>query len=307
MPIEKHYITSRDQWLTWRKSDVTASAIGALFGVHDYLTPLELYMLKTGQIVEDPDEAPAMRRGRLLEPVALQLLQEERPTWKMVEDPGKTYYRDPDARIGATPDSIWVDPDREGFGIVQIKTVEPFMFRKKWNPDGMIDPPTWIVLQAYVEAVMTGAAWACVAPMRVGFGIDLDLIEIPLDVDLMGTIKEKVADFWRMVADGEEPPADYARDGDLLRKIYSETGKHIVDLTRHNRIGELCEEKVRWAYRKTSCERALDVIDNEIIDILGDAPAAEHPDWNITRKTVNMKERVQAAYSYRALRVNLET
>ena len=65
--IERKTFTSRDEWLEWRKQDVTASSIGALFNCHPYTTALRLYAEKRGTdfLVEDNK---AMRRGRWLEP-----------------------------------------------------------------------------------------------------------------------------------------------------------------------------------------------------------------------------------------------
>jgi hypothetical protein len=255
MPVESTLVSDRETWLKLREQDVTASAAGALFGAHDYLTPLELYMLKTGEIADVTEETPAMKRGRLLEPVALQLIQEERPDWGLMPNTGKIYYRDTDARIGCTPDSQWHCPER-GPGIVQIKTVEPFIFKRKWMDEaGQVEPPLWIGIQAFIEAALTGAKWAAVAPMRVGFGVDIDIIEIPLDVDIMSALRERVADFWQRVADKNPPPADYGADGELLKRIYKAEGDPI-DLTGHNRIGELCAEYKRWSQRASQAAGA---------------------------------------------------
>ena len=62
-----------------------------------------------------------MRRGRLLEPIALQLLQEEKPDWVIAPHP--FYYRDGEMRLGASPDALASRPDISGIGVVQLKTV----------------------------------------------------------------------------------------------------------------------------------------------------------------------------------------
>ena len=92
--IETWPITSREEWLEKRKQDITASTAGALLGLHPYCTPLQLYLDKTGIAPMDNRDNPAMRRGRLLEPVAMRIVQEEHPDWR-VEAPG-LYFRDPD-------------------------------------------------------------------------------------------------------------------------------------------------------------------------------------------------------------------
>ncbi|MEW5421918.1 hypothetical protein HNS03_08355 [Amorphus sp. 3PC139-8] len=131
-PIETLSPRSRASWIKVGEADVTASVVGALLGCHEYTTPYKLWALKSGLIVEDPEETEAMKRGRLLEPVAVELLRQRHPEWDITHNtnPG-TYYRDPAARLGATPDVITHDPAR-GPGLVQIKNVEQSVFRRKW-------------------------------------------------------------------------------------------------------------------------------------------------------------------------------
>lgn len=232
-------ITPRDRaaWLKARGQDVTASVVGALFDCHDYTTRLELWAIKTGRLPRSDDETPAMRRGRLLEPVAVQMLREDHPEWQIdYSTEAQTYYRDPAHRLGATPDVIVTCP-RRGRGIIQIKSVDSLVFRKKWNPEGMegtTEPPFWIILQSVLEAWLTGAQWAAVAPLVIGHGLELPLIEVPLDHmdDVIGAMQERTAEFWQMVREDREPQPDYERDAALIEAIYA-VGDHReeVDLT----------------------------------------------------------------------------
>ncbi len=183
MTVEVHEITSHPEWLAMRRQDVTASVVGALLGVHEYQTRYGLFALKHGDIEEDIETTGPMMRGVLLEPVALKLLQIEKPDWKLEWNgtPGiisGRYYRDPDRRLGATPDCFATDPDR-GRGIVQIKTTIAPTFRKSWfqqdhggeDDDGsppVAAPPLWVATQAILEANLTGVQWANVAVLVVG-------------------------------------------------------------------------------------------------------------------------------------------
>src|SRR5262249_6073732 len=63
--IERIRISSREQWLKLRQSDVTASVAAALLGIHPYQTVFALWALKTGKISDDVEETPPMRRGKL--------------------------------------------------------------------------------------------------------------------------------------------------------------------------------------------------------------------------------------------------
>lgn len=276
MTVER--ITPRDRaaWLKARGKDVTASTVGALFGVHDFLSLYELWAIKTGKIPSSSEETPAMRRGRLLEPVAAQIMREERPDWVLHHNAAENvYYRDAASRLGATPDFI-VDAPGLGRGVVQVKSVEQSVYRKKWlDEEGNPEAPLWIALQATMEAHLVGASWAAVAPIVVGFGIDMPLIDVPLVPGVWDAIRERTAEFWAMVEDGREPDPDYARDGNLLDRLYphSDPGEE-VDLTSDNRIPSLIDERRAAQAAKRVAETAIDTIDAEIKSKMGAASVA---------------------------------
>jgi predicted phage-related endonuclease len=299
MTIERIAISDREQWLKLRQQDVTASAAGALLGVHEFVTPFGLWALKSGQVVEDPEETGAMKRGRLLEPVAVELLKEQHPDW-MVQH-GGFYLRDPEARLGATPD-LFVDCPVRGRGIVQIKSVEGSIFRKKWKQDGEATPPLWIAVQGILEAYLAGAKWASVAALVVGFGIDLHVVDVPIHPGVIDNLKAKTAEFWKLVETNTPPPVDFAKDGETLAKLYAETNGEVLDLTTDNHLPALCEEdEALAAAEKTATERRK-AIRNEIIAKLGNAAGATCQGWSISAKTSTRKEYTVKATTSRTVR-----
>lgn len=286
--IERIPISSREQWLALRRQDVTASVVGCLLGVHEYQTPYGLWALKTGAIAEDPEETGPMRRGRLLEPVAIAMLREERPAWQ-VEQPG-VYLRDIQSRLGATPDAFAVDPERPGFGIVQVKTVEPGVFRRKWrDEDGEVTPPLWIAVQAIVEAHLAGAQWAAVAAMTVGFGVDMHVVPVPIHAGVVERIYAAVADFWRMVADGRALDPDYGRDLRLVEALFAGRDE-ITDLSADNALPALADEREALSAAKSATEDRLKEIKAEFLVKLGGAEAGRIADGRlIAAKRVERK------------------
>ena len=139
MPIERREITNtpagREQWKAWRRADVaTASTTGALFGYHPWTTPLKLYTAARG-VEFDERETKLMRRGRLLEHSVPAAVMEERPEWYV--SPAGVYLRDPELRLGATPDFFVNDHSRTfGMrGVLQAKTTTP----TSSNGNGMED------------------------------------------------------------------------------------------------------------------------------------------------------------------------
>jgi predicted phage-related endonuclease len=295
-------ITDRDQWLALRSQDVTASAVGCLLGVHEYQSAYGLWALKTGAIKEDPEETAPMRRGRLLEPVAIQLLREERPEWIM--EPPMVYLRDSVARLGATPDLFVQDPER-GFGIVQIKTVEPGVFRRKWRDEetGETTPPLWIAVQAITEAHLAGASWAAVAALTVAFGMDLHIVPVPIHDGVIDRVKSVVADFWRMIEEGRKPDPDYGRDGRLLEALYQPTGE-IVSLESDNALPLLADERERLSAERSDADKRLKEIKTEFLAKLNGASAGRISDGRlITAKRIDKKGYAVKPSSYIDVRV----
>lgn len=305
--IERIASESREHWLRMRRRDVTASQIGAVFREHEYVTLLDLWEQKNGTDVSVAEETPPMRRGRLLEPVAFQLLAEERPDWRILPLAGRYYYRDPVARIGATPDGFAIRPDKLGFGVVQVKTTDSLTFRRKWKPEeygSEINVPTWIGLQALTEMRMTGASWAVVALLVAGHGLDIHVVDVEEPDGLWEATKNHVADFWKRLEAGEMPDPDYDRDAKRIVEHFSQKTGETIDLSADNRILELVTERERLKAVEaegSAAEKARKPIEAEIISKMGHATSATLADGRtITIKTitVNRKPTPASTYSY---------
>ncbi|MDR3488741.1 MAG: YqaJ viral recombinase family protein [Bradyrhizobium sp.] len=280
--IVRHPVVDRATWLALRRQDVTASVAAALLGEHPYTTRMGLHALKTGQIpdaevdpvvTENSISLPPMLRGTVLEPVVPTLIQMLRPNWT-VESCG-WYYREPSTRLGCTPDLLAIDHSTKKPGIIQVKTTDQHTFRNAWrDEDGSVQPPIFIVIQAVIEAILTGAAWAQVAIMVSGSTLDLHLIEIPLHLGIMARLRVEVAEFWRRIEVGELPEVDYGRDAEVLAAMYREDNGQELDLRADNRLPELLAERDgKKAEIKIAVER-VEAIDTEFKARLGYHEAA---------------------------------
>jgi len=223
----------RLEWHGARKKFITASVAGALLHCHPYTTAYQLWAEKTDRIQPDDAENDAMRRGRLLEPAAAQMLREERPEWVIDYRNDQAFYCDDAIRIGCTPDAFAMRPDILGDGIVQFKTSSEEAFRKAWvDPEtGEVEIPLWIAVQAIVEAKMTGAKWAAVAVMVVGRGIHMEVVDIPLHEPTWQRLIWATAEFWSVTDAGQHPPIDWERDGSTVIDVYRSTVARKVDLS----------------------------------------------------------------------------
>ena len=307
--IARFAITDRVSWLKRREQDVTASVAAALFGpeVHPHMTPYKLWCLKCEMIKEDGIETPAMRRGRLLEPIALQLLQEEKPDWIIAPHP--FYYRDPILRLGASPDALASRPDIAGTGVVQLKTVGHFAFKKGWRgEEGEVEVPLWIAVQASVEAALTSGKWAAAAAMALGDGgLEMHVVDVPLRPQLMVRLRALVEEFWRRVEANDPYPPDYGRDAAAIARIYADDDGGEVDLAGNERALKLVEERGRLKAIESAGDAAgkqRKPLDAEIIHLLGNAARGTLGDGRvITAKTVKRAGYEVKATSYRAISV----
>jgi predicted phage-related endonuclease len=300
MMIERREITSEQEWLEWRKQDVTASSVAALFGQHPYATALKLHLEKRGIEFSKPDDR-VLRRGRWLEPAVAKAVMEKRPEWKL--EPAGVYLRDPDLRLGATPD-FFIHGDPRGLGVLQTKTVAPSVFEREW--DGGREPPFWITLQTITEMMLAGADFGAIAGLVVDpFDMDVHVLDVPRHAATETRIALAVRAFWDDVAAEREPTPDYARDTDAIRAMTAAaTAGKAFDASGHNGLPAILAQRAGLKARIKDDEARCAEIENEIKYLLGDAEAIENlPGWRVTFKPTDYKAYTVAARTVRSLRI----
>jgi hypothetical protein len=286
-------IGSREQWLARRRLNVNASEAAALFGpdIHPYLSPFKLWALKSGKL-PDQEDSPILQRGRKFEPVVIEILKEDYPDWHL--SPANVYYWDDSTRIGATPDVYATRPADYGRGTVQIKTVGQFAFKRRWHDEhGNIAVPTWVAVQASVEAYLIGASWAGVAAMKLGDGgIEIAYIDIPLKPHLIHKIEDLTGEFWRRVQADEPYDPDFGRDRKVIFDLYAEGSGPIIDLTDDAEFREILAERAQFKQVEKAGTNAAEerkILDARIIQKLGNAPAARSGARLVTVRVVKKK------------------
>jgi predicted phage-related endonuclease len=318
MSVIERAIGPRDEWLSWRMENVNASEGAALFGesAHPYLSPYKLWAHKSGLLTPEPDN-PTLRRGRLLEPVAVELLSEERPLWQIWRP--HVYLFDPEFRIGATPD-VYAErnatnaelADGRGHrrrGNIQIKTAGHFAFRKNWiDPDTqLVEIPLWIAVQSSIEAYLSGADWTAVAVMAIGDGgIEFHVEEFPIKRALIERFKALVGEFWESVAAKRPPAINFDRDIETLFDVYADDDGSMVDLTRDVAVKQMLTERKLFTSIERQGRDAADKrkeIDARIVAKLGNAASARIGSVLVYAKTVKNKGYTVEPFQYRSVRV----
>lgn len=296
--IEHHPITDRASWLAKRTQDLTASDFAAAIGESPYKTALELYAEKTGVILPEPETA-VMRRGRLLEPVAVAMLAEEHPDWA-IEYPLNLYIRDASIRLGATPDAkATIDGKLVN---LQIKTANRLSYERDWANG----PPDHIIYQTAVEGMLLDADRSIIVLLIVDYA-SFNLMEFPVErhPEAEARFRQDAIAFWDNIASGRLPAADLSRDAKTLAALFPQSVKEpVLDLSQYNALpGELKE----WArLRDEVAERKerMDRIETGIKEKLGPAEIAELPGWRITWRTTTIKEHFRKETSFRRLHVS---
>lgn len=281
---------------------IGASEAPALVGKHPYKTRLALALEKLGR-AEPQAETRPMRRGKKLEPVAIELLIEDFPRFKI--DASRMHYRDESIGLGATPDVRALDPEH-GLGVIQIKSVLPYIFKAAWhNVHGELEPPEYVAIQANVEAHLVGARWAAAAAIVVDDGIEVHLVDVPISEPLIGHIRAEAASFWQSLAAGRLPDPDFGRDHDALMTLYGRDRGETIDLTADNELPFLIDEREALSRTKKLTEAELDAISDKILHKIGTAATALFTGGKISAKTIDVKEstKPRPAYSYRPIRV----
>lgn len=301
MKIDRIPFTTREAWLAARAQDVTASTVACLVGAHPFMSAYELHALKTGRISEIADETGPMRRGRLMEPVAIELMREQKPEWHV--ESNRDYFRDPAARLGATPDTI-VECPHFGLGTVQVKSVERSIFSRNWREvdTGEIELPVGYALQVITEAHLLGAKWAAVAALVVSHDVTIEIIEVPIHAGVIETLRRAVAEFWATVAAGNVPEPDWKRDAALAARLQGDTSQ-FVDLSTDNALPELLDERDAAKARIKIDDERCKAIDAEIRAKVGFAAGATLPGWKISLKTQETKAYEVAARVTRPIRI----
>jgi predicted phage-related endonuclease len=297
--IEQRHIGDEQEWRRWRERNIGASEAAAMFGLHPYVSPLELWAQKSG-LGKPRDDTALLRRGRIMEPSVGAAVQMERPRWIIA--PLRQYFCDTVARLGATPDFAIRDAEPRPIGLLQAKIVSKHVFDRHWTPEA---PPFWIVLQLQQELMLTGYSWGAVAALIIDqWHFDVAIYEIEAHGATHERIRREAATFWRSVDDKVAPKPDYERDAELLALMNpKEQAAKVLDLSLDNRASDLVANYCASRRHRDDADAAMQEAKAELMAKLGDAERAIGNGWHVTWKTAHYKEKFTPARETRVLRV----
>jgi putative phage-type endonuclease len=229
-----HVAADPIRWHETRKSGITASEIGLVMDISPYGGPWKLYHQKIrGQETEDRDE---MRRGRIVEPYALERFAEDHPgfvllpgglyadsdrPWMMATFDAQCCDEDTAANLNwLTPDVFRADPGADIYP-VQAKSTIP-VAEWGWREDTDIMPAHYRA-QVLWEMHIRRARFGFVPVLfMTTWTVKTYLIEMgdreQAEIGWMITEAER---FLQRLADRDAPPVDWRPETTtLLRKLY---------------------------------------------------------------------------------------
>jgi putative phage-type endonuclease len=198
-----------------RRTFLGGSDIGAMLGVSPYTTPYELWEEKTAPEPKlegsDPEREKYFRRGKKLEPMVIEMLQEERDVWVTARN--QRYERSDYPWMAAEIDFEYdyeLAPDTKPLtGNGDVKTVHPFA-AGEWGAEGTDEFPVHYCAQFQWGMWVTGRS-RCMVAALIGAD-DLRVYEVRRDEELIAEVKRRAIDFWENHVLARVPPPPQTTD-----------------------------------------------------------------------------------------------
>ena len=187
-----------------RTKFIGGSDIGAIIGVSKWRTPLDVYLMKRGEMPMTGGEADAqkekvLRRGKRMEPVVLEMLGEEKQL-KIVARNER--YVDQEYPYMACEIDAEADLDGERVN-VEIKTSHPFA-AGQWGEEGTDEIDVSYAAQAMWGLMITGRP-RCIFGVLIGSD-NLLSYEIKRDDETIASMRAKAVEFWEQNVQVGIPP-----------------------------------------------------------------------------------------------------
>lgn len=190
--------------LELRRTGIGGSDIGAILGLSPWRSPIDVWRSK----VEgwQPDDSPALRRGRILEPAVCEF-------YRLEEGPSELLsvgtMRHPEHQLMlATPDRIAVFQGGER-RLLEVKTSR--LGVQGWGEPGTDDIPSCYLAQVEWTLEVVGLDEADVAVLLGGD--DFRVYRVRRNDEMVRIMRERAETFWMLYVQPKTPPPADASEG----------------------------------------------------------------------------------------------
>lgn len=210
MSVEMITFPTREEWLQARSGRIGGSDASAILGMNPYRTNIELWQIKTGQLVpEDISEKPYVKYGTEAERHLRELFKLDFPGYEVFYEENNMWLNDkyPWGHYSA---DAWLRDQNNRFGIWECKTTNILksMQKEKWNnriPDNyyiqllhgfLITEAEYIELKAQLKYEFNGEIYLQTKHYHI------ERSEVEADIELLESSERK---FWKQVQEKKRP------------------------------------------------------------------------------------------------------
>lgn len=210
--VEMKVLKDREEWLANRHR-IGGSDASAILGMNPYRTNLELWQIKTGQLIpEDISEQPYVKYGTQAEEHLRELFKLDFPEYQVFYEENNMWTNDKYPYAHASLDGWLLDQEGRK-GILEIKTTNILqsMQKEKWKgriPDNyyiqilhylLVTEFEFVVLKAQLKYEFDGEIYLQTKHPKI------ERSEVEEDINYLA---KKEADFWQYVKKGVCPPRE---------------------------------------------------------------------------------------------------
>lgn len=210
MAVEMMQLCSRKEWLQARAGRIGGSDASAILGMNPYRTNIELWQIKTGQLVpEDISDKPYVKYGTEAEQYLRELFKLDFPEYQVCYEENNMFLNDKYPFGHASLDG-WLIDQNGRVGIWECKTTNILqsMQKEKWDhriPDNyyiqilhylLITEFDFAILKAQLKSEFGGEIYIQTKHYKI------ERSEVQADIDLLEASERK---FWKQVQERRRP------------------------------------------------------------------------------------------------------
>jgi len=260
----------KKEWRALHANAMGSNDTAIAAGLSPYVTPNQLYLIKSG-LQPEPKMTEPMEVGIVLEGPITHLFQ-KRTGIKCERN--RTMYGHPEQVFSvATPDN-WACVENKD-GCVEIKNVGQYGV-KHWS-DGV---PEGIQVQAHKQMAVTGAAFVIVVGLLGGNRLHHERIE--RDEEMCRLVLQIDREFWANIENGT-PPNMQAADSAALSSMYKLSTPQTLSLDA--RYEAICARWLEAREAAKNAEEMQDVCAAELKTLMREYEAATCGNFKIRWKT----------------------
>jgi|TARA_R100000501_G_C2618554_1_gene112021 putative phage-type endonuclease len=240
-----------------RAKRIGSSEIAAVFGISPWMTAFDLWLTKTGQVIDVDDEKAWMTAGNHFEQGVLAFATEQlgplrRNQFRVV----------PDLPLSATTDALVISTGNP----VEAKTTGLYgPVKDIWGDEGTDQIPDYYNLQCQVHLMATGKE-VCHVPAFIG-GRGFCMFTVKAHPKLQAIIGNKAKEFWNNYVVPKVAPPDSLASLSVLKRVIR-TPKKVVDVS-----SDLVSEWQAANAAKNDAIKEADEMKAQVIQAMGDAEA----------------------------------